>query len=208
MEAGDQASLFSNIPELVAARMRQLEAIDARDRADGTAHLARLRQVPPETGRFLALMALMSPDGPMLELGTSAGYSTLWLGLACRRLGRKLTTCELLPAKAALARETLEQAAVLDVVDSVEADALEVLRAFERLAFCFWDCDKGRSLDYYTLAVPKLVPGGLFLADNAISHVEQMGAVLEQAQADPRVDALVVPIGKGVLLCRRSAQPD
>lgn len=195
---------FSAIPEPVQARMRALERIDGRDKVDGTEHDDRLRQVPPDTGRFLSFLALLSPDGPMLELGTSGGYSTLWLALACRQLGRTLTTCEHLPGKAALARETIHQAGVSDVVHLVEDDALKTVRTFERLAFCFLDCDKSRSLDYYREVLARLAPGGLFLVDNAISHAERMADALNLALTDPRVDAVVVPVGKGVLVSRRS----
>ena len=53
--------MFHNIPEEILARMRQLEEIDAQDRADGTGRMQRLRQIPPETGKFLALLAAGAP---------------------------------------------------------------------------------------------------------------------------------------------------
>ena len=55
--------MFHDIPDSINAEMRRLEEIDARDRVDGTARLQRLRQVPPETGRFLCLLAASAPDG-------------------------------------------------------------------------------------------------------------------------------------------------
>ena len=76
--------MFSEIPTSVLDRMSELELRDAKDRADGTPRLERLRQVPPETGRFIALWAAAAPKGSIIEVGTSAGYSTLWLALACR----------------------------------------------------------------------------------------------------------------------------
>jgi len=88
--------------------MDYLEAIDARDRTDGTPRAQRMRQVPPETGRFIALLAASAPAGAHLETGTSAGYSALWLALACRETGRRPTTFEALPAKAALADERVD----------------------------------------------------------------------------------------------------
>ena len=60
---GEELSMFGTIPKAVAARMRYLEEIDARDRQDGTPWLERLRQIPPETGRFIALLAAMAPQG-------------------------------------------------------------------------------------------------------------------------------------------------
>ena len=84
--------MFEDIPPAIRARMAELERLDARDRADGTPRLARLRQIPAEVGRFLALLAAAAPPGRWLEIGTSAGYSTLWLALAGREVGRRVTT--------------------------------------------------------------------------------------------------------------------
>ena len=67
-------------------RMQYLEAIDARDRLDGTPQTRRLRQIVPETGRFLTLLAASAHAGQVLEVGTSGGYSGLWLCLACRKV--------------------------------------------------------------------------------------------------------------------------
>lgn len=183
--------------------MRHLEAVDARDRQDGTPRLERLRQIPPQTGRFLALLAASAPDGPWLEIGTSAGYSALWLALAARERGQRLTTFELLPEKAALARETVRQAQVEDVVDLVEGDALQALPSFEAIAFCFLDAEKELYRACYDLVVPRLAPGGLLVADNAINHRQTLQPMLDHALQDERVDALIVPIGKGELVCRR-----
>lgn len=183
--------------------MRHLEVIDVRDRQDGTPRLERLRQIPPQTGRFLALLAASAPHGPWLEIGTSAGYSALWLALAARERDQRLTTFELLPEKAALARETVRQAQVEDVVDLVEGDALQALPAFEAIAFCFLDAEKEIYRACYDLVVPRLAPGGLLVADNAINHRQTLQPMLDHALQDERVDALIVPIGKGELVCRR-----
>jgi len=52
--------------------------------------------------------------------------------------------------------------------------------------------------------VPNLVSGGFLAVDNAISHAAELGSFLTRAEADPRVDALVMPIGKGILVCRKN----
>jgi caffeoyl-CoA O-methyltransferase len=114
--------MFDSIPPGMAARMADLEKIDAADRIDGTERMKRLRQVPNEIGRLIAMFAAAAPEGRYVEIGTSAGYSTMWLSLACRELGRKITTFEVLPAKIALARETFRQAGIEDVVELVHAD--------------------------------------------------------------------------------------
>ncbi len=57
--------------------------------------------------------------------------------------------------------------------------------------------------DCYDLIVPRMVSGGILVADNAISHRETLEPMLQMALNDKRVDALIVPVGKGELVCRR-----
>ena len=195
--------MFKNIPNCIADRMKELEGIDARDRSDGTARLERLRQIPPDTGKFIALLAATAPAGRYIEIGTSAGYSTLWLALACRQTGRRITTFELLDDKAAMARDTFEKADLGDVVDFVHGDAFEYLADCTGISFCFLDAEKEIYLDCYEAIVPNMVSGGLLVADNAINHEEALRPMLDRALSDDRVDALVATVGKGELLCRK-----
>ena len=195
--------MFHNIPRAVQERMAFLEAIDSRDRLDGTPRMERLRQIPRGTGKFLALMAAGAPEGEIIEIGTSAGYSTLWLALACRANGRQLTTFELLPEKVALAQETFDLSNLTDVIKLVAGDAREYVTDLGPIAFCFLDAEKEVYGDCYELVVPKLVTGGLLVADNAINHRETLQPMLDRALNDGRVDAVILPIGKGELVCRK-----
>ncbi len=196
--------MFHDIPETVLSRMRFLEAMNGRQRIDGTDHLERLRQVPPVTGRFLALLAASAPPGVWLEIGTSGGYSALWLSLACRASGRRLTTFEVLESKAALARETFEKAGVETLVDLVVGDARDRLTEYEDVAFCFLDAEKEYYDACYDAVVPKMVKGGIFAADNVISHEEILQPMVDRVLRDHRVDAVVVPIRSGVLVARKA----
>jgi len=195
--------MFHGIPQAVRDRMAFLESLDERDRKDGTPRLARLRQIPPETGRFIALMAAAAPAGEIIEIGTSAGYSTLWLAPAAIETGRHVITYEVLPEKAKLSRDTFRAAGVESVVTLIEGDARPHLASHRDIGFCFLDAEKEVYKDCYDLVIPNLVPGGLLLADNAINHYETLKPMIEFAHDDYRVDALVVPIGKGVLCCRK-----
>lgn len=195
--------MFDDIPQCILDRMQELEQIDARDRADGTARLERLRQIPPETGKFIALLAATAPAGRYVEIGTSAGYSTLWLALACRLVERKITTFEILDEKAELARHTFDTTGVSDVVDFVHGNALDYLPGHSDVSFCFLDAEKEIYAECYEAVVPNMVPGGILVADNAINHEKALRPMLDRALSDDRVDALVVPIGKGELVCRK-----
>jgi predicted O-methyltransferase YrrM len=195
--------MFEQLHPAMAARMRELEAIDARDRTDGTPQAQRLRQVPPESGRFIAILAATAPAGAWIEVGTSAGYSALWLAMAARECGTTLTTYEVADNKVALARETFRIAAVEDTVRLVQADAREQIAHHGPIGFCFIDAEKEIYGDCYERAMQQLVHGGLIVADNAISHQADLQPFIDRVLADGRVDALVVPIGTGELVCRR-----
>ncbi len=195
--------MFDQMPQCLRQRMDQLERIDALDRVDGTSRPQRLRQIPPETGKFIAMLAAMAPAGRYLEIGTSAGYSTLWLSLACRLLGRTITTFEILDEKAELARQTIKLADVEDVVEFVHGNALDHLDTCLDVAFCFLDAEKEIYGECYEAVIPNMVSGGILVADNAINHEAPLRPMLDRALADERVDALIVPIGKGELVCRK-----
>jgi caffeoyl-CoA O-methyltransferase len=195
--------MFHTIPEPLLKRMHELEERDAADRLNGTPHLQRLRQIPQETGRFLVLLCATAPAGQVLEIGTSAGYSSLWLSLACQQRGDQLTTFEVLPEKVALARETFRSAEVEPLARLVQGDARQMLNDYQEVAFCFLDAEKDVYMDCYELLVPNLVPGGLLTVDNVISHADELQPFIERATSDPRLDAIVVPIGKGVLVGRK-----
>jgi predicted O-methyltransferase YrrM len=195
--------MFHQIPLEIQERMDYLYKIDSLDRQNGTPRLQRLRQIPPDTGKFISLLLASSPKGNVVEIGTSAGYSTLWLSLAYRETGRIIHTFEILDEKTKMAKKTFQSAKVQNVVKLVEGDALENLKGYNDISFCFLDAEKEIYSECYDLIVPKLVSGGILVADNAINHYDTLKPFIEKALCDPRVDALVVPIGKGELVCRK-----
>lgn len=195
--------MLHNIPEPVKKRMKYLEKIDVEDRVNGTPRMERLRQIPPETGKFLSILAASAPKGEFIEIGTSAGYSTMWITLACMERGNKIKTFEILKEKIKLAKETFRESKIENYIDLVEGDAREYLKEEKNISFCFLDAEKEVYNDCYDLIIPNMVKGGLFVADNAINHYETLKPIIDKALIDERVDALVVPIGKGELVCRK-----
>ena len=195
--------MFHNIPKPIQSRMKFLEKRDADDRLDGTPRMQRLRQIPPETGRFLSIMAASAPNGDLIEIGTSAGYSTMWIALACIEKGTRIRTHEILKEKILLAKETFRESKLNKFVDLIEGDARDYLREEKNISFCFLDAEKEIYEDCYDLIVPNLVKGGILIADNAINHYESLKPMIDKALSDKRLDALIVPIGKGELICRK-----
>ena len=195
--------MFHNIPELVIRRMDYLESLDSKDRVDGTPRMERLRQIPPETGKFLAILAASVPEGQFLEIGTSGGYSTMWIAFACIERGIKIKTFEILEEKIKLAKETFQVSKMANHVELVEGDARDFLKEEKNISFCFLDAEKEVYDECYDLIIPNMVKGGLLVADNAINHYKTLKPMIEKALSDERVDTLIVPIGKGELLCRK-----
>jgi predicted O-methyltransferase YrrM len=195
--------MLHKIPELIQNRMNFLEKMDAGDRVDGTPRMQRLRQISSEIGKFLFILAASAPKGKFIEIGTSAGYSTMWIALVCMERGSKIKTFEILEEKIYLAKETFRQTKIEEYVELVEGDARDYLKKEKDISFCFLDAEKEVYEDCYDLIVPNMVTGGLLVADNAINHYETLKPMIDKALLDERVDALVVPIGKGELLCRK-----
>ncbi len=195
--------MFHNIPQAIKERMAYLESLNKEDRSAGKSPGERLRQVPPETGKFLALLAACAPEGTYLEIGTSGGYSAMWLSLACKELGRRLITFEVLEEKVKIARETFKVTGLEDVVELVVGDAKKYLQNYKNVSFCFLDAEKEEYLDCYEKVVPNMVKGGILVADNVISHKAILEPMVKRVLKDERVDAVVVPIGSGELVCRK-----
>ena len=195
--------MFHDLPDIIEKRMKFLEGIDSMDRNDGTPRLERLRQIPPETGKFLSILAASAPKGTFLEIGTSAGYSTLWIALVCKSIGNIVTTFEILKEKSKLAEETFKETNMEDYIELILGDARDYINNYKNIAFCFLDAEKEVYWECYDLIIPNMVKGGILIADNAINHYETLKPMLDNALTDDRVDALIVPIGKGELLCRK-----
>jgi caffeoyl-CoA O-methyltransferase len=187
--------MFHDIPKPMLEVMRELEARDRENHSFS-------KQVPPQVGRLLAILAASAQAGAWLELGTSCGYSAMWLSLACRLRGTRLITVDHDPQKIEIAARNLERARVTDVVQVVEGDSIEQLGRHESLDFCFIDADGGKGT--YEIVVPKMRPGGLLVYD----HTKGRGAdIIAAALADRRVDAVLVEIAsedsRTELICRR-----
>lgn len=195
--------MFHNIPKKILDRMKYLEAIDKMDRIDGTDRMKRLRQIPPETGKFIAILAAMCPVGNYIDVGTSAGYSTLWLSLVAKEKGTKIITIELLEEKIILAKETFNKAGVENYINLVEQNALEYLIKIDDISFCFLDAEKEIYEDCFEIIKDRIVPNGLLVADNAINHFDTIKPMVEKVMRDNNFDSLIVPIGKGELVCRK-----
>ena len=160
--AGAQTLEGPPLPKSDAER-RTLGVLDDLDRNQRSGNM----NVPVEDGRLLRVLVESINAKHVVEIGTSNGYSGIWLGLALRATGGKLTTYEIDARRAALARDNIKRAGFDHLVTLVEGDAHdEVTRLKEPIDLLFIDADKAGYLDYLNKLLPLVRPGGLIVAHN------------------------------------------
>jgi caffeoyl-CoA O-methyltransferase len=154
-----------------AAQGPPLARDDAERRAldvlDDIAARQSFYNVTREDGRLLRLLAQSTGARRVVEIGTSTGYSGIWLALAMRATGGEVTTFEIDRGRAATAAANFERAGVAKQIRVVVGDAhVEVPKVEGTLDLVFIDADKDGYVAYLRSLLPKLRPGGLIIADN------------------------------------------
>ena len=164
------------------------EALDAARAASAAAGLPAIA-VSPAQGKLLHLLARMINARRILEIGTLAGYSTIWLARALPPDGC-LITLESQPRHAEVARANIARARLADLVDVRIGEALDTVprlaEAEELFDLVFIDADKPHNADYFTWSVRLTRPGGVIIVDNVVRG----GNVLEADTADPDVQGV------------------
>lgn len=178
--------------------LHQLEEQDRRERRAGLPPEKRARMVHPEVGRFLNLLVKIAGARHILEIGTSVGYSAIWLGLAAQATDGQVITLEIDPQRAETARQNLAQAGLEDRVTVRVGDARQLLRELAGpFDFVFIDAEKEEYLAYLDQVLPLTQVGGLIVADNVVSHVAALRPYVDHVQVHPELESVVVPIGRG-----------
>jgi len=165
----------------------------------------RWRNLEPDTARLLALLVRVIAPDRLLELGTSNGYSTIWLADAVRGAGGSMTSVEIDAARAEHARTNLRAAGLEDAVELHVGDAGAVLAASGdgEWDFVFLDAERAAYVSYWPDLVRVLRPRGLLAVDNVISHADELIGFRELVAHDERVSEALAPTGAGLLLVVR-----
>jgi len=151
----------------------------------------RYLNVPQNDGRLLRLLAESTNAKQVVELGTSTGYSAIWLGMALQKTGGKLTTYEIDAGRAAAARANFKKAGLADIITVIEGDAHEKLTQFkDPVDIVFLDADKEGYIDYLNKLLPQLRPGGLIIAHN-ITPGSADPRFIEAITTNPALETIV-----------------
>jgi predicted O-methyltransferase YrrM len=162
--------------------------------------LERLRNVEPETARLLAVLIRSTRARDVLEIGTSNGYSTIWLADAAR--DARVVSVDIDPERTKLARENLRASGLEERVELLTEDAAAVLKRApdSSFDFIFLDAERPAYTAYWPHLVRVLRPGGLLVVDNVISHADEVADFRTLVSEDERVTEALVPTGAGALL--------
>jgi predicted O-methyltransferase YrrM len=189
------------LDDRVRAVLKRLEAEDADERERGVPREQRARQVARATGQFLFALVAPQWDCEVLEIGSSRGYSSIWLGAGVRYLGGRVLSLESDPAKVEAWRRNVAEAGLEEWVELVDGDAFEELPQIQDVFdVVFLDAEKEDYERLFDLSRDKVEPGGLVVADNVLSHEETLGAYSRARQADPTVESVTIPLDRGLEL--------
>lgn len=191
---------------------RQLIALLDELHSHGVTHdagkpdrLDRLRNLEPDTAALLAVLVRATAARRVLELGTSNGYSTLWLADAVRTNGGRLTSVEIDADRSSQAARNLGRAGLDHVVELRVQDAADALEqsADSEWDLIFLDAERPAYPEYWPELLRVLRPGGLLAVDNVTSHADQVAAFRALVSAEPEVTEALAPTGAGLLLIVR-----
>jgi predicted O-methyltransferase YrrM len=173
----------------------------AHDQAQSD-RLDRFRNVEPPTAELLGVLIRATSARRILELGTSNGYSTIWLADAAQDTGGTVLSVDLDPARTELARANLRRAGLEDRVELRTEDAAATLAqtADAEWEFVFLDAERPHYTDYIPDLVRALAPGGLLAIDNVTSHANELVEFTARFEAEPGLLQTVVPVGAGLRL--------
>jgi predicted O-methyltransferase YrrM len=187
--------------------MRELEARDTAEREAGLPSSQRMRALVPEAGRFINMLIRACGHKRLLEIGTSYGYSTLWLATAAQANGGMVETLELAPERFEASRQMFARAGLSSLIKQTQGDARQLIPTLEgQYDFIFIDAEKDDYEDFLDLTFARVRPGGIIMADNVLSHADQLGHYIEKAQHTQGLLSVTVPVGRGEEMSLRVAQ--
>ncbi|MGY3942988.1 O-methyltransferase [Aeromonas tecta] len=184
---------------------RELECFGEENDKAQQARGHKMLNITRDTGELLAVLVQTRGAAAVLEIGTSNGYSTLWLAQAAQRLGGRVTTIERDEDKLALAGRNFRRAGLDVVITQLagEADVLLPTLPAAGYQLIFLDSDRQQYQAWWPEIRRLLAPRGLLVVDNAISHQGEMQEWMAQVRGDPEFVTSLVPVGKGEWLVAR-----
>ncbi|MFT7184539.1 MAG: putative O-methyltransferase YrrM [Oceanicoccus sp.] len=164
--------------------------------------------VGPEVGRLLHWLVRVHAPETIVEIGTSVGYSALWMASALKKNGKgHLWTIESHAARFARAAANIEEAEVKEWITQIKHHAPEVFHdpeaeLPEQIDLAFFDATKMEHQSYFDAVRLRMKSGGMIIVDNVQSHDGAFGGFIEFMKSSDTMETVIVSVGTGVLLAR------
>jgi predicted O-methyltransferase YrrM len=167
----------------------------------------RMLNITRDTGEFLTVLVRATAARRVLEIGTSNGYSTLWIADAARAIGGAVTTIDFAEHKIELASANFMRSGLSQFIELIHDDGGRFLQRSDPSAydFIFLDSERPEYPGWWPHLRRVLRPGGLLCVDNATSHVEEMAPFVALVMDDPEFATCLVPVGNGELVAVKTS---
>ncbi|MDY6451631.1 O-methyltransferase [Acinetobacter faecalis] len=185
--------------------LAKIDALYQQFQAHDQAHsdrLKRYRNIEPESAELLNVLIRAQQSKHILEIGTSTGYSTLWLAYAAQATSAKITTLEIDAERSELAHQNAVDFSLDRFVEFLVFDAQDYLRqTTEKFDFILLDAERDAYCDYWNY-LPQILKekGGLLVVDNVVSHESEVNDFLNLVRDNPKFSTTILPIGAGLFL--------
>ncbi len=184
--------------------LHEIETRGQENDARATDHARKMLNLEPASAQLLSILVRASGVTRALEFGTSNAYSTIWLAWSLAPAGGHIISIDRNPDKHALARENLRRANFLDRVELRTGDAAEIVRQLTGpFDLVFLDADRRKFPEVMKILLPKLAGKVLVIADNVLSHPEEIAEYLKLISSLADFQHTTVPIGKGLSIAYR-----
>ena len=162
--------------------------------------------IPRKTAVLINTFIKMMGAKNALEIGTSNGYSGIWIAKALKQTGGKLTTIEYYDKRQSVAIENFKKCGINDIVRPLQGSACEIIENLdpeEKFDFVFIDANKREYVKYFELVKPHLTQKALIVADNITSHAEKVQTFIDAVDTDDEFQYEIVEVPGGILVAYR-----
>ncbi|WP_166168831.1 class I SAM-dependent methyltransferase [Acinetobacter sp. SA01] len=191
-----------SMSETFQKRMQELHQSFIKFDALQKDRIQRYRNIEPDSALFLAMQVRIQQSKNILEIGTSTGYSTLWLANAAQTSQGHVTTLEIDPARSQQAQQYANELQLSEVIDFWVGDAQSFLeKAEQQYDFILLDAERDAYMDYWQYLPHMLYPkNGVMFVDNVISHAAEVQQFIALVKSDERFMSMTLSIGAGLLM--------
>lgn len=159
--------------------------------------------IAPETANFISMMIKLTKPKNVLEIGTSNGYSAMWIAdaLQFNKNDGHLTTIEFYEERQSVAKGYFEQTGLSEFITPLQGPAIDVMLDLElEPDMVFIDANKSQYIKYFNILDKRLKKDAILLADNVLSHQEKVKPFIDEITADPNWQAEILPLPAGLLM--------